>query len=42
MYERRAMADDWKNMLYYGDNLPILRRYVAAPGGRSVAWPEGS
>src|SRR3972149_5977263 len=22
------MADDWKNTLYYGDNLDILRRYV--------------
>ena len=23
------MADDWKNMLYYGDNLDVLRRHVA-------------
>ena len=24
------MPDDWKNTLYYGDNLDVLRKYIRA------------
>jgi hypothetical protein len=31
---RRGMAKDAGNLLYYGDNLDVLRRHVADEGGQ--------